>query len=107
MIITLIVPNVTPGRPYPTNALYLRALEARLCQEFGGFTAAQGQGGWRGISGRVTCEPVTIYTIATYRPGVSDICTNFRDLAREIARDLEQECVYLSFSTDNAEFIVP
>ena len=98
MITTLIVPNV--------NAFYHSQLEKRLCQQFGGFTATLGQGGWQTLDGRVICEPVTIYTIAASAHD-DHFCNDFRDLAREIARDLEQECVYLSFSTDNAEFIAP
>ena len=98
MITTLIVPNVG-------NAEFNAGLHAQLCAKFGGFTAVQGQGGWK-AENHVICEPVTVYTIATGDKSWSVLA--FRALAKEIARDLAQECVYLAFAPDlSAEFIKP
>ena len=41
------------------------ALQAVLCDTFGGFTRTIGDGGWRSDTGKLYVDPVAIYSIAT------------------------------------------
>lgn len=71
----------------------------------GGFTATQGIGGWIGPGApgepnKLVVEPVTVFDCfiddSCYLPGPLGKAEDFRNLAKQIASDLHQDCVYLS-----------
>jgi hypothetical protein len=74
----------------------------------GGYTCYRGHGGWIDSKGVLVEEPVTIVNCSPedghYNPG--PVAALFRQLARTIALDLSQECVFLSID-GKAEFIRP
>jgi hypothetical protein len=57
----------------------------------GGFTATQAVGGWKDDQGQLIVEPVTVFDCSC-PTGTGD---DWRDLAKQIARELFQTCVYL------------
>ena len=74
----------------------------------GGYTAYRGHGGWIDDNGKLVEEPVTIVdcNISQFTRAYSDIAYAFRTLAKTIARELSQDCVFLSID-GKAEFIKP
>jgi hypothetical protein len=86
MKIRLIVPNV------PTIRDTVAAYGPAIADIAGGFTATQATGGWKDDSGRLIVEPVTVFDCHFTR-GI--FLVKFYDLARKIARELHQDCVYL------------
>ena len=100
MLATIIVPE-TIGSPNANCHAEVRdALEAT----FGGWTAHEATGGWKPVTGEAIEETVTVYDVA-----MDDTILNrqtMRSLATDVARDLDQEAVYLSFNTAvEVEFI--
>jgi len=111
MRVRLIVPNVK------RNTSPVVAYGMRIANIAGGFTATQGTGGWMDNCGYLICEPVTVFDVSTDdKRGhdgywASSKVTNyrihqFRVLAGIIARDLGQQCVYLSID-GKVELIPP
>lgn len=76
----------------------------------GGFTATQGIGGWKDDKGNLVVEPVTIVDIAVgfqeHGLSVRVQLIQLRNLAKTIARDLYQTCVFLSID-GKAEYVKP
>jgi hypothetical protein len=98
MNIRLIIPNCN------RNVSPLVAYRKRIADIAGGFTAWQATGGWIGGNG-LCVELVTVFdcSVAVYYGQSRRTCLNvpkpiqlFRQLAADIARDLNQDCVYLS-----------
>jgi hypothetical protein len=102
MKIRLIVPNcnrrVSPLVAYGRN----------IAEIAGGFTATQATGGWIDGSNLLIVEPVTVFDCHVndkHHKGVE--CREawcFRTLARKIATELRQECVYLEIDGE-VEFV--
>ena len=89
MMIKLIVPNC--NRQTSPVVAYGKA----IADISGGFTATQATGGWIDPSGLLIVEPVTVFDMIDSAPTELTL-TSYRKLARLIARDLAQDCVYLS-----------
>jgi hypothetical protein len=76
----------------------------------GGFTAYQAIGGWINGAGELCVEPVTVFDCSIDSTFPVDSAApewasdTFRDLARRIARELRQDCVYLSIN-GKVEFV--
>jgi hypothetical protein len=68
----------------------------------GGFTAFQAIGGWKDDKGELIVEPVTVFDCFVVPDGV--VCGKFYDLAKRIARELHQDCVYLEID-GTAQFV--
>ena len=86
------------------QAKYLR----KIADIAGGYTSYRGHGGWIDDNGKLVEEPVTIVdcNISQFTRAYSDIAYAFRTLAKTIARELSQDCVFLSID-GKAEFIRP
>ena len=74
----------------------------RIAAITGGFTAFPGTGGWIDGTGKLVKEFVTVFDCYIPTDGykehsLSTGIDQFRNLARIIARNLNQHCVYLSF----------
>jgi hypothetical protein len=107
MKIRLIVPVKYRGND-GTNPIVTIDPVARYGREIaeiaGGFTATQATGGWIDGSNLLVVEPVTVfdcYTAPMDNPAFEE---TFRTLARRIARELRQECVYLEIDGE-VEFV--
>ena len=72
----------------------------------GGFTATSAVGGWIDNQGQLIVEPVTVFdcnidtnqmTVPVAVPVYCEfVWEKFTDLAKRIARELRQDCVYLA-----------
>lgn len=97
----VIVIPTTDNSGRPLDALIDAALVA-ACDQFGGATAVPAQGIWRSpANGRVYREPVIQLVIAVDDTAIPAL----RALAAMIAREGEQECVYLRLPTGDVEFV--
>lgn len=96
MQVRLIVP-IAGRRPgfYPVNVY-----GKQIASIAGGFTATQATGGWIDDQGNLIVEPVTVFDCSIsedcYLPGPLGKANDFRNLAKKIAQELNQDCVYLS-----------
>ena len=99
MQVRLIVPN-PPTYDVPHDRV--QAYGEAIADIAGGFTAMQGTGGWKDDNGTLIVESVTVFdctmpdepsTPYSAETGLPQ----FRQLAKRIARELNQDCVYLSF----------
>lgn len=103
MKIRLIVPHCVQPNGDRTNpvTVYGKA----IADIAGGFTASQATGGWIDGDGELIVEPVTVFDIVVAQEYISTNATSgqssvgpamrFHDLAKRIARELHQDCVYL------------
>lgn len=93
MQIRLIIPQQNRAKVYANVAPYL----SRVADIAGGFTSWEGQGGWKDSQGLLIVEPIIIVEADYDNSGKVDtvIVQTCRDLAQDIARDLDQDCVYL------------
>jgi hypothetical protein len=92
----------------------LAKIEAKLVSAFGGFTRHMGYGAWRNPTGTVEMEQVLVYDIAV---PAFDACQPDRawlgsagklfDIARDAARMLAQECVYLRLPDGEVHLVTP
>jgi hypothetical protein len=93
MNVRLIIPNLG-------NDLEHKDYFFQISRIAGGFTSWQGIRGWVGQNGRLIVEPITIvdFHIKTQQQkGLQSNNENvIRRLAKQIARDLVQNCVFLS-----------
>ena len=98
MMIRLIVPNTVSENH--TVLVY----GPEIASLAGGFTATQASGGW--LSGKhfLVVESVTVFDCYAIPDG--NICVKFYSLAQRIARELAQDCIYLSID-GNVEFVKP
>lgn len=87
MKIRLIVPNCNRG----TSPLV--AYGRTIAEIAGGFTASQATGGWKDDRGDLIVEPVTVFDCNVEPDG--EVCTKFYNLAKRIAHELHQTCVFL------------
>ena len=96
MKIRLIVPN-GPNASHPVGRY-----GPRIADIAGGFTATQATGGWKDNDGQLIVEPVTVFDCSC-PTGIGD---DWRDIARDIAKDLSQTCVYLEID-GVVEYVTP
>lgn len=112
MNIRLIVPNkwsqANMAAVYP-----VKRYGPDIADIAGGFTATQATGGWKDSTGMLVVEPVTVFDcscehdIVSLERGLVDCATlRFRDLAKRIAKELRQDCVYLAID-GRVEFVKP
>jgi hypothetical protein len=110
MNVRLIIPNQflfqhINGCVHKTDVHHYLKQVAKIA---GGYTCYRGHGGWIDSEGVLVEEPVTIVdmSINTYYHDAVLVDLELRDLARTIALDLSQECVFLSID-GNVELIRP
>jgi hypothetical protein len=92
--IKLIVPQSGGGRLIDPIVAYGLSV-ARIA---GGFTSHKATGGWIDGSGVLVVEPVTVFECGMDTAQASDYAkaeAAFVTLARQIGRNLKQDCVYL------------
>ena len=110
MNVRLIIPDPvdegTTHFPVKTVNGYLRT----IADIAGGYTSYRGQGGWIDSKGLLVEEPITIVDCFVADSltinGNNHVVRAFWELARTIAQELSQECVFLSID-GKAEFIKP
>ncbi|MBX6421758.1 MAG: hypothetical protein IRZ06_12240 [Nevskia sp.] len=96
----IVIPK-TDNSGRPLDALIDSALAA-ACDQFGGATAVPAEGIWRSpTNGRVYREPVIQLMIAVDDTAIPAL----RSLAAIIAREGEQESVYLRLPSGDVEFV--
>lgn len=108
MKIRLIVPNVQvpgcedacPGKSCQDckHADPVQFYGHAIADIAGGFTASQATGGWKDDTGILIVEPVTVFDCAISGELIGNTqwsAIQFRMLAKRIAKDLRQDCVYL------------
>jgi hypothetical protein len=98
MNVRLIIPNCN------RNTSPLVAYGKAIADIAGGFTATQGTGGWVYNHGSLVVEPVTVFDCYCPPKRDSRYAALFYDLAKRIAQELRQDCVYLSID-GKTEFI--
>ena len=118
MNVRLIIPETYRNKDsfYDCNdtiATYLPRYLKTIANIAGGYTSYRGTGGWIDSKGELVEEPVTIVDVSTQShtdwglsPTAITQVSTFRKLARTIAAELSQECVFLSID-GKAEFIRP
>jgi len=107
MNVRLIIPDLK-DEAYFRNSYIEDKLKA-IANIAGGYTSYRGHGGWIDSKGLLVEEPITIVDCSLedcQRNWSRPIAPLFRQLARTIARELSQECVFLSID-GKAEFIRP
>ena len=104
MKIRLIIPNYgnteNGGRDWSPIKDYGREIASIA----GGFTATQATGGWIDGSNLLVAEPVTVFDCYMTSDCPAVTRTDWELLARKIARELRQECVYLEIDGE-VEFV--
>ena len=93
--IAIYVPSTVKGnQPAPADlvAKWVRQAKIKLANLFGGFTAYAGQGGWYSPEHGLIEENVTIVQAFTDQEGLTKV-PQVRELAQDIAREMEQEVV--------------
>ena len=105
MNVRLIVPNCN------RNTSPIVAYGPAIADIAGGFTATQGTGGWKDDQGNLVVEPVTVFDCDCTQAEVGNLgrypgnCREqFRSLAKRIAVELNQDCVYLAID-NQVEFV--
>lgn len=94
-----------PKQDNAGNTLNYVALNVRhkFVDAFGGFTEVDATGGWRGIDGRLKCEPMRVFYVAMKdNEGNRD---TLRDIAVGVAIDADQEAVYVVHAAGDVEFV--
>lgn len=93
--------NVAPARAA------LRATCINMAEGFGGYTVTDGQGGWIDNQGHLVEEDVKIVTVAydDYSDPNADMF--LLNSARQVAADLDQDCVYVKFADGIVELVEP
>lgn len=79
----------------PVSSEYFAEVEARIEDVAGGWTLTHGIGGWLGDDGRYR-EPVRLYAMDVDDLDALRASIALRGLAQKIARELDQEAVYLT-----------
>lgn len=76
------------------NAIHAK-LEYRLAQEFGGYTATVGKGGWVDDQGDLVQDDVIVYDVA----GVGSVAdeNELMYIAQTFRNMAQQDCVYVRF----------
>lgn len=95
MKIRLIVPN--EYHEHGTHDTNMVPYQSAIADIAGGFTASQAIGGWKDDKGTLIVEAVTVFDVQCEKPakGEPRAIGDFIRLARRIAQELSQECVYL------------
>jgi hypothetical protein len=100
--------------PMRADAKALAEIEARLVAAFGGFTSCTGTGAWRAPDGFAEVESIRIYDIAVpaFDAGEPERAwlgseITLREIARDAARMLAQECVYARMPFGDVYLIRP
>jgi hypothetical protein len=98
---------IAPQRHNDGTALHpnlLASFESALCHHFGGFTRAEGFGGWFDQEhNRVVREAVYVYDIACDLS--ADTAVKLKHLAVNLLRDARQQAVYLRYPSGYVEFV--
>ena len=106
MNVRLIIPNcnhhTSPLVAYGRSIAYIA----------GGFTSIQATGGWIDTSGSLVVEPVTVFDCSipsktawtSQADYIASAIHAFRTLAKRVAIELSQDCVYLAID-GKVEFI--
>jgi hypothetical protein len=104
MNVRLIIPDCPHSKRWYTQGIrpYLRTIAGIA----GGYTSYRGYGGWIDDKGKLVEEPITIVDCSFDENDVDFPRDGFHALARTIARELSQDCVFLSID-GKAEFIRP
>ena len=68
-------------------------LERDMADIMGGFTRADGMGGWKSPDGSLVLEPVHLYAVDSDDPFAPTLMEGF---AHRVKSELEQQCVYLT-----------
>ena len=98
---TLHVPEqYNDGREIPGHIF--DQVELEILQAAGGFTRTAGTGGWRGDDGNVYVEPVQLYHIDSADPTTAAVLLL---LAEDLARQLDQEAIYLTRQEITTHFV--
>lgn len=96
------VPRTLPnGEPVSWKAS--TEIEEAIHEIGSGFTVHTGTGSWKDDEGRIHEEAVSVYTFDVadgYRAG-----PQVQNLARKIARDLDQKAVYVTWTPTNGSFV--
>jgi hypothetical protein len=120
MNIRLIIPNqYDNGSNGYHHADPIGLYGKRIADIAGGFTSWTGIGGWKDSQGVLESEPVTIVEASVPKlpnngplsrrmeqENVNARTECFRQLAADIAKDLNQDCVYLSIDGE-VEYVKP
>jgi hypothetical protein len=92
----------------------IREIESRLVSAFGGFTKVTGWGAWRDPNGLTDAEAVYVYDIACPAFDASEPDRAWlgseialREIARDAARLLKQECIYVRMPFGDVYLIRP
>ena len=100
---TLILPTMNNAGVDQTDTHI--ALQSQLIAEFGGFTVAHGNGGWRDDStGKVMCDPVAVYSIAMDQNDANDAGA-LESIARFYGHMAGQVCVMVTHASGEVVFI--
>lgn len=106
--IAVYIPSTVKGnQPAPANLIqkWERQAKIKLASLFGGFTAYHGQGGWFSEEHGLIEENVTIVQAFTDEQGLAKV-GQVKELAQEIAREMEQEVVSVEVD-GQLNFIAP
>lgn len=108
MKIRLIVPNQYTDGFHHCKGSPVDDYGREIAEIAGGFTATQATGGWVDGSNLLVVEPVTVFDchIGEFDESWHTKRDRFRTLARKIAHELRQECVYLEIDGE-VEFVKP
>jgi hypothetical protein len=100
--------------PMRADAEALAAIERRIVAIFGGFTSSVGTGAWRAPDGHTDVEAVRMYDIAVpaFMAGDPDrawlgASLTLREIARDAARAMRQECIYLRLPDGEVRLVGP
>lgn len=96
----IIAPQRDNAGAYVTDAL--QSLEKSLAHYFGGFTRAEGFGGWFD-GNNIVQEAVYVYDIAADL--TSDTAVKLRHIAVALLRDARQQAVYLRYPNGHVEIV--
>lgn len=78
-------------------------LRLDMVENFGGFTAIPGNGGWQNDAGKLFFEPVTVYHVAMDE--TEENAQRWRMLARHAATMGAQESVFITQANGMVEFV--
>jgi hypothetical protein len=103
----LIVP-ITPGNCFVPVGFAERAHDAlarKLAGTFGGYTASDADGGWIDDTGKLVQERVRVYVIAM--PCDEDNARQLKVMARLLAEQLQEDCIYCKTPDGVVHFVTP
>ena len=107
----LIVPNECRGTGKSVGTIDpLIAYGPSIARLAGGFTSTQGIGGWIDDHEHLIIEPITVFDVDLPTPNMGEARNHkvrcLENLARSIAQELNQQCVYLRVG-DEVRYVKP